>query len=264
MARSEELEIDDRDVVHSLARGLDVIRSFTREKPLMTLADVSRATGLTRATVRRFLWTLVREGYAETDGKYFSLKPKVLELGFSALPSMTIGEAAQPILNDLEKKVSESCFIAILDDLDVLYIARAMGRHRVNVNVPVGSRAPAYAVSTGRVLLAALSEEKLEQYLKKVELRKLTPNTVTSKAKLKTLIEETRKQGWCLVDQELDVGLRSLSVPIKNRLGEVVAALNICCPTSRVTFEQMRTQFIPLMMQEARAITAALPMWPVR
>ncbi len=252
-------EIDDRDVVNSLARGLDVIRAFTRQKPTMTLTDVSKASGLSRATARRFLLTLVREGYAATDGKYFSLRPKVLELGFSALSSMSLAEIAQPVLNDLEKKFRESCFVAVLDGTEVLYISRVSGTHRVHVNVSVGSRAPAFAVSTGRVLLASLSEIQLQQYLKRVRLKKLTPNTVNSKTKLKKLILDAGQQGWSLVDQELDIGLRSLSVPIRNRAGATVAALNICCPTSRISIARMRSQLLNELTVASHKITAALP-----
>ncbi len=185
-------EISNRDFVNSLARGLEVIRAFTRTRPSMTLSDIARATGMTRATVRRFVLTLVREGYAETDGKYFNLKPKVLELGYAALSSLTFVDVAQPIIARLAYKLEESVFAAVLEDQDVVYVASATPPERyVSISVAVGSRAPAHAVSTGRVLLAALAEEKLLEYLDNVTLTKLTPNTVTSKVKLRGLIEES-------------------------------------------------------------------------
>lgn len=256
--------IEDRDVVNSLAKGLEVIRAFSRHKPLMTLSDVARATGMTRASVRRFLLTLVREGYAQSDGKYFGLRPKVLELGFSALSSMNIGQFAQPLLDELARRINECCFVAVLDGEEVAYIARAGSERRVSIDVPIGGRAPAHAVSTGRVLLAALPEEEIDRYLKHARLRKLTPNTITSKAKLKSQIQETHRQGWSMVDQELDIGLRSLSVPVFNQLGVTVAALNVCCPTSRITIEQMRSQLLPDLLAASARITASLPAWPVR
>ena len=259
MARTRDAEIGDRDVVNSLVKGLDVIRSFNRNKPQMTLTEVARLSGLTRASARRILLTLVREEYAETDGKYFGLRPKVLELGFSALSSMTIGELAQPTLSALEKRLNESCFVAVLDGEEVLYICRASGRRRINVNVPVGSRAPAHAVSTGRVLLAALPDKEIDRYIRNVELKKLTSNTITSKPKLRSAIHEAAKQGWSMVDQELDVGLRSLSVPIRNRAGDVVAALNVCCPTSRITIADMKSKLLNELLDASRSITAALP-----
>lgn len=254
-----DIEINNRDYVNSLARGLEVIRSFTRTQPRMTLSEIARATGMTRATVRRFLLTLVREGYAETDGKYFSLKPKVLELGFAALSSMTFLDVVQPIMSRLSATLQESCFAAVLDDTDVVYVAGASPPNRiVNISVSVGSRAPAHSVSTGRVLVAALPEEQQLEYLKKATLTKLTPNTVTSKVKLRSLIEETRVKGWSIVDQELEIGLRSISVPVRDRSGDVVAALNVACPSSRITPEDMHKKILLELQAASQAITAGL------
>ena len=223
----------------------------------MTLSDIARTTGMTRATVRRFVLTLVREGYAETDGKYFSLKPKVLELGYAALSSLRFVDVAQPIMAALAYKLEESVFAAVLEDEDVVYVASATPPKRfVNISVSVGSRAPAHAVSTGRVLLAALPEDELLQYLDNVELQKLTPNTVTSKVKLRGLIEEARAKGWSIVDQELEIGLRSISVPIRDKNGLVIAALNVACPSSRITPDDMHTKIL-LELQAASQSNAA-------
>ncbi len=253
-----EEEIGDRDYVNSFARGLEVIRVFSRTQPKMTLSDVARSTDMTRATVRRFLLTLVREGYVYTDGKYFSLKPKVLELGYSALSSMGIWEVAQPIMSDLAASLEESCFAAVLEGDSVIYTARASSKRFMNVGISVGSRVPANCVSSGRVLLAALPEEEFLKYLDEADLTKFTPNTITSKVKLKSEIEEVRLQGWSIVDQELEVGLRSISVPIKDAAGEVVAALNVPCPSSRITYEQMRTRVLTELMAASSRITAGL------
>lgn len=252
-------EISNRDYVNSLARGLDVIRAFTRSQPSMTLSEISRATGMTRATVRRFVLTLVRDGYAETDGKYFSLKPKVLELGFAALSSLTFVDVAQPIMARLAYKLKESVFAAVLDDEDVVYVASATPPERfVNISVSVGSRAPAHAVSTGRVLIAALPAGEQLEYVDNATLNKLTPNTVTSKVKLRSLIEETRVKGWSIVDQELEIGLRSISVPIRDKAGEVVAALNVACPSSRISPEDMRTRILLELQSASQQITSSL------
>jgi len=252
-------KISNRDYVNSLARGLEVIRAFTRTQPSMTLSEISRATGMTRATVRRFVLTLVREGYAESDGKYFSLKPKVLELGYAALSSLTFMDVAQPIIVRLAYKLNESVFAAVLEDQDVVYVARATPPERyVSISVSVGSRAPAHAVSTGRVLIAALPEEEQLKYIENVTLTKLTPNTVTSKVKLRGLIEETRVKGWSIVDQELEIGLRSISVPIHDKAGTVVAALNVACPSSRITPEDMRTKILLEMQSASQEITSGL------
>ena len=242
-------EISKRDYVNSLARGLEVIRAFTRTQPSMTLSEISR----------RFVLTLVREGYAETDGKYFSLKPKVLELGFAALSSLTFVDVAQPIMARLAYKLNESVFAAVLEDLDVVYVASATPPERyVSISVSVGSRAPAHAVSTGRVLLAALPEEEQLAYLDKVTLEKLTPNTVTSKVKLRSLIDETRVKGWSIVDQELEIGLRSISVPIRDKGGAVIAALNVACPSSRITPEDMHSKILLELQAASQDITANL------
>jgi IclR family pca regulon transcriptional regulator len=251
--------MSNRDYVNSLARGLEVIRAFTRSQPSMTLSEISRATGMTRATVRRFLLTLVREGYAESDGKYFSLKPKVLELGYAALSSLTFLDVAQPIMAQLAHKLNEFVVAAVLEDRDVVYIARATPPERyVSISVSVGSRAPAHAVSTGRVLIAALPEEEQLKYLDNVTLTRLTPNTVTSKVKLRGLIEETRVKGWSIVDQELEIGLRSISVPVHDKSGNVIAALNVACPSSRITPEDMQTRILLELQSASQDITSSL------
>ena len=252
-------EINKRDYVNSLVRGLEIMRAFTRTRPTMTLSEIARATELPRAAVRRFMLTLVGEGYAETDGKYFNLKPKVLELGYSALSSLSFVEVAQPIMARLAFELEESVFAAMLDDADVVYVASAVPpERRVRISVAVGSRAPAHAVSTGRVLLAALSEERRAAYLDKVKLTRFTPNTVTSKNKLKALIEETGELGWSIVDQELEIGLRSISVPIRQRSGEIIAALNVACPSSRVTRDDMHSRVLTELQTASQNITAAL------
>ncbi|MDJ0939814.1 MAG: IclR family transcriptional regulator C-terminal domain-containing protein [Woeseiaceae bacterium] len=252
-------KISNRDHVNSLARGLEVIRAFTRANPRMTLSEIARATGMSRATVRRFLLTLVKEGYAETDGKYFGLRPKVLELGYAALSSMTMLDVMQPIMARLAETVEESCFAAVLDETDVVYIAAATPPDRiVSISVSVGSRAPAHCVSTGRVLVAALSEEEQDAYFDKAKLTKMTSNTVTSKVKLRSLIEEARVKDWAIVDQELEIGLRSISVPVRDRSGKVVAALNVACPSSRITPEDMHSRILLELQAASQAITAGL------
>lgn len=254
-----EKKFTKRDYVNSLARGLEVIRAFTRTQPSMTLSEISRATGMTRATVRRFVLTLVREGYAESNGKHFSLRPKVLELGYAALSSLTFMDVAQPIMLKLANDLNESVFAAVLDGQNVVYVAKASPPERfVSISVSVGSRAPAHAVSTGRVLIAALPEEERLKYIDDVTLEKLTAKTVTSKVKLRGLIEETRVKGWSIVDQELEIGLRSIAVPIHNKASKVVAALNVACPSSRISPEDMRTKILLELQSASQEITASL------
>jgi IclR family pca regulon transcriptional regulator len=253
-----EGRISERDCIGSFARGLEVIRAFSRTSPRMTLSEVAAATSMTRASVRRFLLTLVREGYAGLEGKYFGLRPKILELGFSALASMDMWEIAQPVMNDLSERLQESCFAAVLDRDDVIYVARATPQRVVNVGISIGSRVPAYCVSTGRILLAYLSPQQLGAYVKRVGMRKITPNTITSKIKLRAEIEKARQQHWCMAGQEFELGLRSISVPIRDRAGQVIAALNVCCPSTRVSPELIRTRVLVELRDAAGRISAAL------
>lgn len=258
MDASELPESNDRDYVNSLARGLEVISSFTRTRPKMTLSEIARATGMTRATVRRFLLTLVREGYADKDDKLFSLKPKVLQLGYSALSSMGILDVVQPVMNELARSIQESVFAAVLTGDHVTYIARATSDRLVNISITVGSRAPAHAVSSGRVLLAAEPDEALHRYLDRVKLERFTPNTVTSKVKLREEIENVRINGFSIVDQELEIGLGSISVPIRDGQGHVLAALNVGCPSARTTPEDMRRTLLPELLAAAQTVTRGL------
>lgn len=247
-----------RDYVSSFVRGLNVIRAFTSAHRSMTLSEVAERTGTNRAATRRFLMTLVSEGYAETNGKKFQLLPKVLELGFSALASFGLTDVAQPVLNDLSDAVQESCFVVILDGPSVVYVAKSHSRRVMVATRKIGGRAPAYTMSSGRVLLSALLPDELERYLRTVKLKPLTPYTVTSKQKLRASIEETRRLGYAMVDQEYEIGLRSISVPIRNRSGEIIAALNVACPSPRFTLNDMRTRILPKLLNSASKITRFL------
>ncbi|WP_448955417.1 IclR family transcriptional regulator domain-containing protein [Labrys neptuniae] len=248
----------DRDYVTSFARGLEVIRAFTRNCRSMTLSEVAVRTGMNRAATRRFLLTLVREGYAETDGKKFQLLPKILDLGFSALASLGLTTVVQPVLDELSETLQESCFAVILEGESVVYVAKSHSRRVMVASVDIGSRAPAYTMSSGRVLLSALGEDALEKYLAGVKLEPLTPYTVTSKVKLKSIIEEARHAGYCIVDQEYEVGLRSISVPIRSRGGQTIAALNAACPSPRFTLDDMRARVLPKLLESANAVTRFL------
>jgi IclR family pca regulon transcriptional regulator len=257
-ASAELTKEEDRDYVNSFARGLEVICAFTRTRRSMTLSEVAERTGMNRAATRRFLLTLVREGYAGIDGKQFQLLPKILDLGFSALASLGLTDVAQPVLDDLSETVQESCFTVILDGHSVIYVAKAHYHRIVVASVDIGSRAPAYTMSSGRVLLSGLKEEALEAYLNAVKLEALTQHTVTSKIKLKAAIDEARQLGYCIVDQEYEIGLRSISAPIRDRTGQIIAALNVACPSPRFTPEDMRMRVLPKLLDSANAITRFL------
>ena len=240
--------------VQSLERGLSVITAFGPDSPQMTLSDVARATGLTRAAARRFLLTLVDLGYVRTDGKLFELTPRVLDLGYAYLSSMSLPGIAEPHLEALVARTHESSSMSVLDGRDIVYVARVPTSRIMTVAINVGTRFPAYATSMGRVLLAGLPEEKLEEYLAHTHLDPLTERTVSSPERLRGLLAEVRRQGYALVDQELEAGLRSLAVPVHDRRGRVVAAVNISSHVSRLTREKATREFLPLLQATARQI----------
>ncbi|MDO8185271.1 IclR family transcriptional regulator C-terminal domain-containing protein [Conexibacter sp. JD483] len=258
-AADVEPEGTDRDYVASLARGLSVIRAFSRSRPSMTLSEVAQRADMNRAAARRFLLTLVREGYAETDGKYFRLRPKILELGFSALSSLSFAEIAEPPMEDLSAELGETCLAAVLDGDLCVYIARASASRVVSVDLDVGSTLPAFTMSTGRVLLAAMSDDELDRWLDEFRPVRYTDHTVMSRAKLRDDVVAVREKGWSIVDQEYEIGFRSLSVPIRDQGDAVVAALNVCCPSPRVSLEKMQEEFLPATQATAAEIQRSLP-----
>jgi IclR family transcriptional regulator, pca regulon regulatory protein len=247
------------DFVQSLERGLAVIRAFDARHPELTLSEVAAATGVTRAAARRFLLTLVDLGYVRSDGRFFSLSPRVLELGFAYLSSLSLPEVAEPHLEALVAEVNESSSVSVLDGADVVYVARVPTSRIMTVAISVGTRFPAYATSMGRVLLAGLVPEDLDAYLNKVELRRLTPRTVSSLVALRAELTRVRAQGWALVDQELEEGLRAVAAPIRDRTGRVVAAVNISAHASRHPLESMRRDLVPPLLAAAARIAADLP-----
>jgi len=246
------------DFVQSLERGLAVIRAFDKDHPQLTLSEVAAITGVTRAAARRFLLTLVRLGYVRADGRFFSLSPRVLELGYAYLSSLSLPQVAQPHLETLVAEVNESSSVSVLDGPDVVYVARVPTSRIMTVAISVGTRFPAYATSMGRVLLAHLPDDDLESYLEKVHLDHLTNRTVTSRSALKAELSRVRAQGWALVDQELEEGLRAVAAPIRDRAGRVVAAINVSAHASRTSLESMRRTLVPPLVAAAARISADL------
>ncbi|WP_033294753.1 IclR family transcriptional regulator domain-containing protein [Amycolatopsis jejuensis] len=241
--------------VQSLERGLAVIKAFSAEAPHPTLSEVARATGLTRAAARRFLLTLVDLGYVRTDGKYFSLTARVLDLGYAYLSSLSLAEVAQPHLERLSAEVHESSSVSVLEATDVVYVARVAVSRIMTVSINVGTRFPAHATSMGHVLLAGMDNTELKAYFIVAELDKLTARTLTEQAALKVELARVREQGWAMVDQELEEGLRSVAAPIRNRAGRVVAAVNISTHASRTPIEAVRTKLVPPLLATAAAIS---------
>jgi IclR family transcriptional regulator, pca regulon regulatory protein len=246
------------DFVQSLERGLSVIRAFDAEHRELGLSDVARATGLTRAAARRFLLTLVSLDYMSVSEGRFSLRPRVLELGYAYLSSLSLPEIAQPHMEVLVDKVNESSSISVLDDIDIVYVARVPTRRIMSITLSVGTRLPAYATSMGRVLLADLTQDDLEERLGRIEVRPLSSRTVRDKPMLRKRLDTVRKQGYATVDQELEEGLRSLAVPICNASGSVLAALNVSVHASRTSMAELRREFLPSALEAAAAIEADL------
>jgi IclR family pca regulon transcriptional regulator len=244
--------------VQSLARGLSVIRAFDGDHAEMTLSDLARRTGLTRATSRRFLLTLVELGYVKTDGRLFSLTARVLELGFSYLSALSLPEIAQPHLEQLAASIHESTSASVLDGTDIVYVARVPTRRIMSVRINIGTRFPAYATSMGRVLLAGLNEEELDAHLAGIDFEGLTSHTVTSRKALEEELARVRKQGWAMVDQELEEGLRSIAAPIRHGTGVVLAAINVSTTASSHTVESIHKTLLPPLLKTAENISLDL------
>jgi IclR family pca regulon transcriptional regulator len=248
----------DGDFVQSLERGLSVIRAFDAEHPKLSLSEVAAGTGLSRAAARRFLHTLVNLGYMRMEGSQFSLRPKILELGYAYLSSLSLPEVAMPHLEQLVEQVRESSSVSELDGDDVVYIARVPTRRIMTVAISVGTRFPAYATSMGRVLLADRPGEWLDGYLASVTLVPLTSHTIADPAALRAELGTIRTQGWALVDQELEEGLRSVAAPIRDGDGRVIAAVNVSTHAGRRTVTDVIDDLLEPLLRTARAIEADL------
>lgn len=250
------VDAEDRpaEFVQSLERGLSVIKAFSQDRPRMTLSEVARETGMTRAAARRFLITLESLGYVTTDGRLFSLRPSVLQLGYAYLSSFSLAEIAQEHLELLAERLHESCSASVLDEQDIVYVARASTNRIMTIGLSVGARLPAYCTSMGRVLLAHLSPRDLDAYLAHADLHARTERTITSPDRLRSELELVREHGWCMQDQELEDGVRSLAVPVRDADGRVVAAINVSAHASRVTMDELQQAFLPALIACAREI----------
>src|SRR6201995_5212567 len=262
MLTPEEIVSEDRPrsahFVQSLERGLIVLRAFAAEHRELGLSEVARISGLTRAAARRFLLTLAKLGYVTFSDGRFALTPRVLELGYAYLSSLSPPEVAQPHMEALVAKVNESSSISVLDDTEVVYVVRVPTRRIMSITLSVGTRLPAYATSMGRVLLANLPDDELEERLSRIAIRPLTARTVKGKDELRAILDATRKQGYAATDQELEEGLRSLAVPIRDANEAVVAALNVSVHASRASMAVLRRDFLPFARQAVAGIQADL------
>lgn len=254
-----EPTIKKSDFVQSLEKGLKVIAAFDGENDKMTLTEVSKKVDLTRANARRILLTLEYLGFVQTeDGKQFSLSPKVLTLGYSYLSSLPFQELAKPYLKALAEEVNESCSISVLDGYDIVYVARVQTNRIMTISLGVGTRLPVYATSMGRVLLAGLADNEMQEFIRGIKAKQLTPNTITDSEKLIERIRLVRERGWALADQELEIGVRSIACPIKDKNGKTIAALNISGHASRVSKDEMLEKFLPHLKSTVAQIENAI------
>jgi IclR family pca regulon transcriptional regulator len=244
--------------LQSLERGLAVIQVFSASRPALTLSDVARFTGITRATARRILLTLEQLGHVRSDGRLFSLTPRVLSLGWAYLSSLNIWEAAQPLMHDLSERTGESCSIATLDLPDVVHVAEVPARRIVSVALGPGLRLPAHATCTGRILLAGLPDAELDAFLGAAKLERFTRRTIVDPAQLFRAVTSARAKGWTLSDQELEVGLRSVAAPITGGDGRTIAAMNVFGAAARVSREQLRDRILPVLLETAGQVSASL------
>lgn len=242
--------------VQSFARGLEVIEAFG-QTPAMTLTDLAEATGLSRATVRRFVHTLVHLGYVRASEKHFALTPKIMNLGFAYLASQPLVELVEPVLANLSRELGQSTSVSVLDGTDVVYIARQETTSIMRINITVGTRFPAYATSMGRVLLAGLDQTQLAEYFRTADLTDVTDYTITDEPALRAQLDTVRSQGYAVVEEELEVGLSSVAVPIRNRAGTTVAAMNTSVAVTRQSPEDL-TELLPALLAAADEVSNAL------
>lgn len=250
--------LKETDFVSGFAKGLRVIESFGEQDRRLSISDVARKTELDRATVRRSLLTLVELGYADYDGKFFTLTSRVLRLGHSYLSATPLPLLLQPHLDLLSDKTGQSSSASVLDDTEIVYIARASQRRVMSINLNPGSRLPAYCSSMGRVLLSALPEDDIRSALSRTELRANTDRTIVDIDQLMAEIRRVREQGYAVINQELELGLCSIAVPLRNRRGVTIAALNVGAPAAHVSPEQMVSLFLPLLQEAAENIRLSL------
>lgn len=244
--------------VVALARGLSVMRAFTSQNQHLTLSDVSKIVGLPRATVRRCLLTLQSLGYVDSRDRYFSLSPKVLTIAQAYLTSSVLPRVSQSFLERLSAQIGASCSVSILHGQEVIYVARSARKRMASLHREVGTQLPAHCTSMGRVLLAALSERELEAFFADATLTRYTPATVTSPSKLMAILKKVAKDGHCIVDEELEVNLRAIAVPVRNAAGAVVGALNVSTQSSQTSRADLLERFLPPMQQMAAELRPLL------
>ncbi|WP_083024939.1 IclR family transcriptional regulator domain-containing protein [Vreelandella lionensis] len=258
-SQGNPLQPADRDYVSALASGLDIIMAFDNAHPRMTLSEVAERTGMNRAKARRCLLTLHALGYVYKEQRYFELAPKVLQLGYSYLASNNHRSVIQKFLERITAQCGESSSLGVLDGDEVIYLARSSAPHRLMaITLSVGTRLPAAHTSMGRVLLAQLSNQELDTYLNNLPLKRYTDKTIIDTLTLKNCIKKVRKQGYAIVDQELDSGLRSLAVPAFDANGKLLGAINISTNAIRVNISTLLKTYLPILQETASEIRTSI------
>lgn len=256
-----EHEVDgdgDKNYIAALARGLSVIRAFAYQRDQLTLSELSRLVELPRATTRRCLITLNTLGYIATDGKYFSLTPKVLTLSQAYFSSSSLPHVARPYIEQVSTVLSESCSISVLSGDEVIYVVRSSRKRSASIHREVGVNLPAYCTSMGRVLLASLADEDLDTYFRRVRLRKFNAKTVTDEGELRAIIAQVRDDDYAIIDGELEPSLRAIAVPVRSLSGAVVAAAHVSSDVNRVSIDKLRDNYLPVLRTAVANIRRAL------
>ncbi|WP_334192905.1 IclR family transcriptional regulator [Pararhodobacter sp.] len=249
----------ERDLMGGLAKGLRVIETFTAERPRQSISEVSAACGMDRATVRRCLLTLAQEGYADYDGKFFTLTPRVLRLGTACLATMPLPQIVQPMLDALSEAIGESSSVSILDGDEIVYVARAAQRRVMSIALMPGSRLPAFCTSMGRVLLAARPEAEVRALLEATPLPARTPKTLTDPGAILAELARVKAQGYAVIDEEVELGLRSIAVPLVSARGRTIAALNVGLAASRMEAGALAGHFLPALQEVQVRLKGLLP-----
>jgi IclR family pca regulon transcriptional regulator len=251
---------DSNSFVDSFARGLSVIEAFGKSEGELTITEAADRAGISRAAARRLLLTLVHLGYAQEGARGFLLTARAMRLGYSYLSGLSLAEVVEPFVTRLSEASGESASVCVLDDLEVVYVARASSRRVMSINLSIGTRLPAWATAHGRVLLAALDEADLLDRMSRCEIVAITPHTLKTRKLVLAAIHQARADNMCLVDQELESGLRALAVPLRNKAGRVVAALNLAGHADRLSLSTLTQQYLPQLHQAAQEITEILGM----
>src|SRR4029078_12971524 len=243
---------DEREFVQGLERGFAIVQAFGTDHRHQTIAEVAHRTGLTRAVARRYLLPLQRLGYVVQQGGRFALTPRILDLGFTYLSTIDVADLAQLVREEIPASLHESCSAAVLDGHEVVYVARVQAKRIMSINLVVGSRLRAAVTSVGRAMLAHLSPQNLEAYLAKAPFEALTKRTVTSAAELRRHLALVRQRGWAFADQESEVGIRTVAVPLYSHANQVDAALNVSGHAARVSMEELRRRYLPVLLDGAK------------